>query len=54
MIGQVTNPKKGVNYYVTPEVEMVELEANNVFLDGGGSSWTGGGNLPGGGADPEE
>lgn len=34
MIGQVTNPKKGLNYYVTPEVEMVELEANNVFLDG--------------------
>lgn len=34
MIGQVTNPKKGVNYYVTPEVEMVELEANSSFLNG--------------------
>lgn len=54
MIGQITNPTKGVNHYVTPEVEMVELEANNVFLDGGGSSVTGEWTLPDGGADKEE
>lgn len=47
MIEQVTNPTKGVNHYVTPEVEMVELEANNSFLnntsgsEGGGDAGTG-------------
>lgn len=47
---QITNFMNESDCYIAPEVEMVELEANNVFLQalsGGGSPGTGG-------AEPEE
>lgn len=50
MIGQVTNPTKGLNHYVTPEVEMVELGINSSFLDDGSTGGTVP-DIPGGGDD---
>ena len=40
MIKQITNIMDGQNPYVTPEVEMVELEANSSFLDNGSTGGT--------------
>lgn len=50
MIKQITNIMDGRNPYVTPEVEMVELEANSSFLDNGSIGGTGP-DIPGGGDD---